>query len=150
MPQTTPYAVVSAAAPVQDVTKRELISLTRRLEHRALASRPPAVAAALQDARFVTDRTRGVYARLAASGATARLHARGLQAWLAPGVEGVALDDDDPLVDEWVVVLPGAEPVVLAATDLGTTDCSDDERSFTYAVSSDPHVVASCGRLLGI
>ena len=147
---TTPYALVSASAQVQQASKRELVGMTRRLESVALRSAPPAVAASLQDARFVTDRTRAVYADLAGGGASARLHARGLQAWLAPGVTGVALDDDDPLVDEWVVVLPGREPVVLAATDLGRTDCTDDDRSFTYAVSNDPHVVASCGRLLGI
>ena len=134
----------------QQTSKRELLALTRHLELVALRSRPPAVAAALQDARFVTDRTRQVYAELAAGGSGARLHARGLQAWLAPGVEGVLLDDDDPLVDEWVVVLPGTEPVVLAATDLGLTGCADDERTFTYGVSHDPHVVAGCGRLLGI
>ena len=146
----TPYAVVSAATPVQQTTKRELLALTRRLEQTALRTRPPAVAATLQDARFLTERTREVYAELAADGSGARLHARGLQAWLAPGVSGVALDDDDPLVDEWVVVLPGTDPVVLAATDLHLDDCSDEERAFTYGVSHDPHVVASCGRLLGI
>lgn len=147
---TTPYALVRAAEPVRQVSKRELIALTRELERAALDSGPPAVAATLQDARFVTDRTRAVYAALAAKGASARLFARGLQAWLAPGVSGVALDDDDPLVDEWVVVLPGRRPVVLAATDLGREDCADDERTFTYGVSHDPHVVAGCGRLLGI
>lgn len=146
----TPYAMVSAATQVQEVTKRDLLALTRRLERTALQRRPPAVAAALQDARFLTDRTREVYAELAADGSSARLHARGLQAWLAPGVAGVALDDDDPLVDEWVVVLPGTEPVVLAATDLGHTGGADDDRTFTYALSHDPHVVAGCGRLLGI
>ena len=146
----TPYAVVSAATQVQDASKRELLAVTRRLERAALRSRPPAVAATLQDVRHLTDRTREVYAQLAADGSSARLHARGLQAWLAPGVEGIALDDDDPLVDEWVVVLPGTEPVVLAATDLGRTGCADDDRTFTYGVSHDPHVVAGCGRLLGI
>jgi hypothetical protein len=148
--QATPYALVSAASEVRSGSKAELIGLTRRLERAALRQAPPAVAAALQDARYVTDRTRAVYADLAAAGAAARLHARGLQAWLAPGVQGVALDDDDPLVDEWVVVLPGAEPVVLAATDLGDTACPDPERSFTYGISHDPDVVAGCGRLLGI
>lgn len=147
---TTPYALVSAAAQVQQARKRELVAVTRRMESAALRSAPPAVAASLQDARFVTDRTRSVYAALAASGSSARLHARGLEASLAPGVTGVALDDDDPLVDQWVVVLPGREPVALAAADLGRTDCPDDERTFSYAVSTDPHVVASCGRLLGI
>ena len=146
----TPYELVRQAAPVQDTTKTELLRLTRRLERRALQSPPPAVAAALQDERFVTQRTRRVYAALAEAGASARLYARGLQAWLAPGVEGVPLDDDDPLVDQWVVVLPGRDPVVLAATDRRLADCDDADRSFSYAISSDPHVVASCGRLLGV
>ena len=146
----TPYQLVSAAVPVQDASKRELVALTRRLERQARDSAPPAVAATLQDVRYLTDRTRAVYAELAAAGAPARLHARGLQAWLAPGVSGVALDEDDPLVDEWTVVLPGRDPVVFAATDLGVTDCADDDRAFRYGISRDPHVVASCGRLLGI
>lgn len=147
---TTPYALVSAVEPPQEGSKRELVLLTRRLERAALDDPPPAVAATLQDVRYLTDRTRAVYASLAAAGAPARLHARGLQAWLAPDVAGVALDDDDPLVDEWTVVLPGARPVVFAATDLGRTDCDDDDRCFLYAVSTDPQVVTECGRLLGI
>lgn len=146
----TPFALVRAVEPVLEGSKRELIRLTRRLEHAALTAPPPAVAATLQDQRYLTPHTRAVYAALAQAGAPGRLHARGLQAWLAPGVVGVALSDDDPLVDEWTVVLPGAEPVVFAATDLGRTDCADDDRCFAYAVSRDPAVVAGCGRLLGL
>jgi hypothetical protein len=147
----TPYELVKSSVPVEDATKGELIGLTRRIEGEALRGRPPAVAATLQDERYLTDRTRAVYARLAEAGTAARLHARGLQAWIAPGVTGVALDDDDPLVDEWVVVVPGPEGVVFAATDLKVPDCDDDnERCFSYGVSRDPHVVAGCGRLLGI
>lgn len=146
----TPYGLVSATEPVLEGSKRELVLLTRRLERAALTAPPPAVAATMQDLRYLTDRTRAVYAALAAAGAPARLHARGLQTWLAPGVTGVALSDDDPLVDEWTVVLPGAEPVVFAATDLGLTDCDDDDRCFSYAVSRDPEVVRGCGELLGI
>ena len=148
--QATPYALVSAATDVRRGTKRDLVRLSRQLERTARDHAPPAVAASLQDARFLTDRTRAVYADLAAAGADARLHARGMQSWLAPGVTGIALDEDDPLVDEWVVVVPGREPVVLAATDLGSTGVHDEERAFTYGVSHDPHVVAGCGRLLGI
>ena len=147
---TTPYALVRSAGPVHRKSKRELVQLSRSLERAALEGSPPAVAAALQDARFLTERTRDVYASLAAAGAPARLHARGLQSWVAPGVTGVELDDDDPLVDEWVVVVPGPEPVVLAATDLHVPDGPDAERAFTVGVCRDPHVVASCGRLLGI
>lgn len=146
----TPFALVREHVQAQDATKRELIGMTRKLERAAVLSRPPAVAASLQDARYLTDRTRAVYAELAEAGAHARLHARGLQAWLAPGVEGVDLSEDDPLAHEWVVVLPGNDPVVFAAVDLRTSGVADDERAFSYAVSRDPHVVASCGRLLGI
>ena len=146
----TPYTLLSDAAPVREVSKRELRRLTRQIEREALVSPPPAVAATLQDVRHLTDRTREVYRQLAERGATARLHARGVQSWLAPGVEGVPLDEDDPLVDEWVVVRPGVEPVVLAATDLGWSPELDDDRGFMVAVSADPHLVASCGRLLGI
>lgn len=141
---------MSAATDVRRGTKNELIRLSRQLECTARDSAPPAVAASLQDARFLTDRTRSVYADRAAAGGDTRLHARGLQAWLAPGVADVALDDDDLLVDEWVVVVPGREPVVLAATDLGDHRGADEDRAFTYGLSQDPHVVAGCGRLLGI
>lgn len=146
----TPYELVRQAGPVQDAPKTELLRATRRLEKQALLAPPPAVAAALQDARYLTDHTRSLYAALAAAGSPARLHARGMQAWLAPGVTGVALDDDDPLVDEWVVVLPGHEPVVFAATDLKVAGLADDDRSFSYGISRDRDVVDSCGRLLGI
>jgi hypothetical protein len=146
----TPYELVRRTTPVQDATKRDLLRATRRLERTALQAPPPAVAATLQDARYLTDRTREVYAALAAAGSPARLHARDLQAWLAPGVTGVALDDDDPLVDEWVVVLPGADPVFFAATDLRVPDCEDDDRCFSYGISRDPAVVQGCGRLLGL
>ena len=146
----TPYELVRRSAAVQDATKAELVRLTRRLERAALLAPPPAVAAALQDERHLTDRTRSVYAALAAVGAPGRLHARGLQAWLAPGVQGVALDDDDPLVDQWVLVLPGHDPVVLAATDRHVPGCPDEERCFSYGISHDREVVRECGRLLGI
>lgn len=146
----TPYELLRQTTAVQDATKLELVRLTRRLERTALQSPPAAVAATLQDQRFLTERTRAVYAALAAAGAPARLHARGLQAWLAPGVAGVALEDDDPLVDEWVVVLPGADPVVFAATDLHAPDCADEDRSFSYGVSTDREVVEGCARLLGL
>jgi hypothetical protein len=141
----TPYELLRRTTPVQDATKAELLTVTRRLERVALQAPPPAVAATLQDERYFSDRTRQVYAALAAAGSRARLHARGLQASLAPGVVGVSLDEEDPLVDEWVVVLPGDDPVVFAATDLRVPGCEDDERCFSYGVSRDPSSLAPAG-----
>jgi len=145
----TPFELVSAVECARPAKKVELLSLTRALERQALASPPPLVAATLQDCRFLTARTRDVYARLAAAGARTTLLGRGLTSWVAPGVAGVALDDDDPLVDEWVIVTPVAgAPTVFAATDLDEPCDADLERSFRYAVSHDPEVVDACTRLL--
>jgi DICT domain-containing protein len=146
----TPFGLVARAEPPVAATKRELVRLARELEREALQSRPPAVGAALQDARHLTERTRRVYARLAEAGAAVRLQARGLQSWLAPGVTGVALGDDDPLVDEWVIVVVGAAPVAFAATDLHSVGCEDDERCFRYAVSHDRELAHACAELLGL
>ena len=150
MTQRTPYSVVSAAVTCTPIGKEGLVAISRELELQALAAPPPAMASALQDGRFVSERTREVYAELAAAGTRVRLYARGLQTWLAPGVTGISLDDDDPLVDEWAVVLPSADdPVVLAATDLGAGGDGID-RQFLHGVSRDPEVVAECARLLGV
>jgi len=147
----TPCQLVHAVERPVEATKRELIAVSRRLERAALTDPPRAVAATLQDARYLTDRTRDVYAALARAGAEARLFARDLQTWLAPGVTGVALDDDDPLADEWVVVLPGPDPVVFAATDLHRPNRDEDvDRCFSYAVSRDPQLVLACAGDLGI
>ena len=145
----TPYAVVSSVEAPRPVTKRELVRISRRTEAAAMAEPPQLMVAALQDQRFLTARTRAVYRRLASTGAAVTLLARGLQGWLDPGVRGVDLDEDDPLVDEWVVVLPSpTQPFVMAATDLRQPYADDLERDFTVACSSDPEVVAACADLL--
>ena len=148
MTARTPYSVVSAMETPEPIDKRGLIAVSRELEREALATPPEHVAAALQDGRFLTARTRAQYAELAAAGCRVTLYARGLHTWLAPGVTGVSLDDDDPLLDEWAVVVPSAAPVVMAAVDL-RSDADDLERRFLYAVSRDPDVVRECARLLG-
>lgn len=145
--RVTPYALVSQVVQPRAAAKAELVRLSRELERAALADPPPAVHATLQDARFLTERTRTSYARLAEQGAAIRLHARGLQAWVAPGVTGVDLDEDDPLVDEWCVLVTGV--VALTATDLHVPVADDLDRTFRVAVSRDPEVVEACVRALG-
>lgn len=145
----TPFQLVASAQATTVARKPELVLRSRQLERAALLDPPPAVAATLQDVRYLTPHTREVYTALAGAGATARLYARGLQSWLGPGVVGIALDEDDPLADEWVVVLASPRaPVVFAATDLG--DGVEDSRCFRYAVSHDPDVVLACGSRLGL
>ncbi len=145
----TPFALVSAVEQPQPADKAALIDLSRSLESAALQSPPSRAVACLQDERFLVRPTLEAYTRLAAAGARVRLHARGLRSWLAPGVAGVPLDDDHPLVDEWVVVLLSErDPVAMAATDLRVPGAADLERSFSYAVTRDPAVVQACAELL--
>ena len=146
----TPYEIVTAVEQVRTARKAALIAVTRGLEREALLDPPSAVAASFQDVRYLTPATRAVYAQLAARGTPARLYARSLQAWLAPGVTGVALDDDDPLVDQWCLVAPCADhPVVFVATD-GVPGGADGGQPFTWAMSRDPEVVTACAQVLEI
>ena len=146
---TTPFGVVAAVEHARPARKGELLALTRALELRALSAPPAFVTATLQDVRYLTRRTREVYTQLAAAGARATLLGAGLTSWIAPGVTGVALEESDPLVDEWVLVLPVAgAPTVFAATDLDISYEDDMDRTFCYAVSYDPEVVDECARLL--
>ena len=145
----TPYELVAAQLEVQQADKGELVAVSRGMERAALSDPPSVVAATLQDVRHLTAHTRAVYQSLAEAGASATLFARGLQSWVAPGVSGVSLDDDDPLVDEWVVVLPSPQrPAVFAATDLRQPCDEDLERCFLYGISYDRELVDACLRAL--
>ncbi len=145
-----PFELVAASSPPRTATKRELLQRVRDLERQALGRpAPPAAAACLQDARFLTERTRAVYAELAARGAQVHLFARSLQAWVAPGVRGIDLDDD-ALVDQWTLVLTGPQPVCFAAQDLNDAGERDDDRAFVWALTCDPAVVEQVASLLGL
>lgn len=166
--EVTPYDVVVQAERPRRSDKNAVLRLSRALEREALAT-PGPTGASLQDVRYLTERTRTMYARLAAAGSAPVLYARDLPAYVAPGVTGVALDDDDPLVDVWSVVVLSERPVVMAAVDLhvggsgtgrpGPGLPSVDllgldpgrpparvgtERDFLVAVSRDPDVAAAC------
>lgn len=143
-----PFDLVAAAAPVSLAPKRELLLRVRDLEARALSAGTTSAVACLQDERFLTPWTREVYRTLAGRGARVLLYARGLQAYLDEGVAGVDLADEDPLVDQWMVLFEGEDPVCLAARDLQGPDALE-ERSFEYAVTSDPAVVRSVADSLG-
>ena len=110
--------------------------LTRRLERAALGAPPPAVAATLQDVRYLTERTRSRLRRVGRcrrAGAAARPRAAELAG--PRRRRASALDDDDPLVDEWTVVLPGRRPVVFAATDLRAPTAATTTAASRYGVS---------------
>jgi len=148
--RSTPYEIVTAVEPVRTASKFALIAVTRGIEREALLDPPVAVGATFQDVRYLTPETRASYEAMGARGVAVRLYARSLQAWLAPGVEGVALDDDDPLVDQWSLVVPALEhPVVFVATDF-VPGGGDGGMPFSWATSRDPEVVQACAHALDL
>lgn len=141
----TPYDIVATTAEPAPATKGQLLTEVRRLERAALSRRPARIVATLQDQRFVTERTCAIYADLAANGADVVLFARDLPAYVCEGVRGVALDDDDPLVDVWSVVAVGAEfGMTFAAVDRYEPCDHDLDRPFEAARSLDPEVAQRC------
>ena len=139
----SPYDIVSSQVAPQTATKAELLEHVRALEHEALEGPDVAFAiACLQDVRFLTSATTRVYEELARRGAQVLVLGRGVHASIAPGVQGVDLDDDDPLGDEWSVLLAGRSFRCFVAQDLQTPTHEDDERAFTWAETDDYRLVA--------
>ena len=144
MPErTTPFSLVRDTAPVRRAPKEELLRRVRQLERSTLtAPAPETVLACLQDARFLDRQTLSFYETTAGRGAAVALFARGARAWLADGVRGVDLDDDDALGDQWTVLVCGPTSVCFAAQDLMEQVEHDDERTFECAQTDDPAVCA--------
>ena len=147
----TPYDVVTRHEPARPTAKSLLLALCRGLEREALSSPPQAALVTLQDARHLTRATLDVYAGLARAGTRVTMFGRGLRAWLAPGVSGVALDDDEPLGDVWSLVFLGERrPVALAGLDRFSQGVVESDRAFEVAISRDPSVVVAAARSLGL
>ena len=153
MPQPdtpTPFEVVARDAAVRRAPKREVVLRVRELEQLVAGGTPSVVAACLQDARVLTPRTLRVYEGFAAQGARVRLLGQGLSAWLAPGVEGVDLDPDDPLVDQWTLVASGSRCLCFAARDLLSPTPDDAHRDFEWTLTADPRQVSEVLQRLGL
>jgi hypothetical protein len=147
----TPFDVVRGVERPRPVSKADVLRVARALEREALAVPPDTVAASLQDVRYLTPRTRAVYSAIAVTGPRRVLFGRDLPAYIAPGVAGVALDDTDPLVDVWsVVLLSATAAVALAATDLHEPAALDTDRRFLLAVTRDRDAVSACLHTLAL
>lgn len=133
---------------MQTADKGTLLRRVRDLEEAALEQHVASAFACLQDGRFLSDRTRQLYAELQARGADVLLLGRGLTAWLPGSLQGVDLTEEDPLADEWLIAITGSASVCLAARDLQTRDAPSPDRTFEYSVTTDPGLVGRVAALL--
>jgi hypothetical protein len=154
--QRTPYDVLAVHCPSRRVVKADVLEACAGLENQAVADPPRLAVAAVQDMRFAGPRAREVWRALAAAGTTVYVYGRDLPAYVADGVPGLAIDDDDPLVDVWAFLLVWADgrARAMAASDVGRRTgepASDDlHRDFDLVMTDDPPLVQECLTELGV
>jgi hypothetical protein len=145
----TPFQLIADTRRLRRGDKRLLTALSQQLEHEAISLRGEAVVlVTLQDRRFLTTEMCERFEGLAGSAALVGAFGCGLTTKPAPGVRGIDLRSDDPLCDEWnVIVVSPHFAVAFVARDLGD-DGPDLDRRFDYFVTYDRGLVAAAARSL--
>lgn len=144
---STPFAIATEGRRPVHSLKRLLVAMSTSLEQQAGAAGPETIVlGTFQYARNFGERTRARWQYMAERIAYAGVYGVGLGPCAEAGIHHASLDPDDPLVEEWnVVVLGPYFACVLSAVDLhrGTDDL---DREFDYVVSYDRGTVVRCAR----
>ncbi len=146
----TPFRSVQGMRPQRRGAKGLLLEISRELERRAHTLGDTAVViSTFQERRHFTASTRAHYERLAK--ATAFVGAIGAEMGDEPalGVRGAELRADDPLTEEWDIVVLGPHfGAAFTARDLGDRGVPDMERRFDFTLTHDRELVVACARTL--
>ena len=148
--RATPYELITEERPSRAASKRLLMSLSRHLEYRAADPSEPAVlVACFQDAHNFDRPAQLRYAKVATAAVMVAALGRDMPAVPAPCVRGTALDPDDPLSNEWVVIVVGAHfAAALVARHRSADAVETDERCYEYAITYDRRLVIAAARSL--
>lgn len=146
-PALTPFALAAHGRRRTRSLKRLLVSMSKLLEANAVATGPETIVlGTFQRAEHFTPASRVRWANLAEQVAYTGIYGVGIDPYVDSAVRHAPLDPDDPIVDEWNVVVLGPHfACVLAALDLHA-DVPDLEREFHYVVSYDRGTVIRCAR----
>lgn len=145
----SPFEVVRAVMPTQQMTKPLLTSISKHLENEALTIGPGAViVAAFQAADRFTHDTRVRYRALGQRASFVAALGVGMEESPVEGVRGAKIPIDDVLVGEWSIAVLGPHFAgALVAQDLGDGG-PDEERRFDFAVTYDRGLVVSAVKSL--
>jgi EAL domain-containing protein (putative c-di-GMP-specific phosphodiesterase class I) len=148
-PPAAPWELVSGDASVRRARKPLLNAMSRHLERQIFAGDDATVLlGTFQHASYFSDLTARRYAELARSAFLVAAFGAGVSAEPTPGVRGQSLNDDDPLVDEWTVVVVSPHfAAALIAHDAGDLGAEADRR-FDYVVTFDRGTVLSAASSL--
>lgn len=140
--QLTPHQILTRRKNPQQVTKRMLLGISRNFEQHAMTLREwPVVLSTFQHGRRFTSNTRALYAQIVPRAAVVAVFGVGMQPDPGGGVRGAWFGEDDPLKEEWDVIVLGPHfSGAFTARDLGD-EGPDEDRRFEYAVTYDRDTV---------
>ncbi|WP_237492095.1 EAL domain-containing protein [Modestobacter sp. L9-4] len=147
--RVSPFDCLPVGAPVREAAKSLLVEVSQQLERQAMRlGETCVVVTAFQQARHVTPATRLRYRDLAERVGFVAALAEGLAGEPMPGLRNADLLPDDPVRDEWdIVVLSPHFSAALLARDLGD-DGPEAERRFAFALTYERDTVVQAARAL--
>jgi hypothetical protein len=144
----TPFEVVSKVRHAHPASPQLLGSLSRRIEYKAAdPSEPTVLLASFQHARNLDDRTMQRYAEMAKRATMVAVLGEEMHHQPAEGIRGTALHGDDPLSDEWVVIVIGPHFTAALVAIEESRDLTGT-RQFRYAITHDRELVIAAARPL--
>lgn len=144
-----PFDAVADRGGVRLARRALITALSHDLEaHAADLLDPPVILASFQKTDNFRGGPRERFARIATRSPLVVALGVDMPARPAPGVQGARIDPDDPLAQEWVLVIVGhTYSAALVARDCGDSGPEDDRR-FRYALTQDRDTAVAAGRAL--
>jgi EAL domain-containing protein (putative c-di-GMP-specific phosphodiesterase class I)/DICT domain-containing protein len=145
---TTPFEVAQLRQSSNFATKKILLPLSRELEDRGVhASEPTVLLTTFQHGRYFDRATRLRYTELAEHGVLTATFAHDMPLVPGPNIRGCPLAPDDPLVDEWNVIVIGSQFVGGLFAKQRPLE-AHAERAFDLILSQDRELVLAAARPL--
>ncbi|GIF63110.1 hypothetical protein Ais01nite_11450 [Asanoa ishikariensis] len=145
----TPFEVVTAKRATRPATRQLLASMSRHLEYRAADPAEPSVlVACFQHARRFGPALVRRYTSLAAASVMVATFGVGMPDEPAEGVRGTALRADDPLAQDWVVVVVGPHFGAALVARQPPSDERGEDTPYDYAVTYDRDLVIAAAQSL--
>ncbi|MET0701908.1 MAG: EAL domain-containing protein [Mycobacterium sp.] len=148
----SPFALIKDHHRVRTARKATVMALSQHIEMQASrAVDPPIVLTGLQRAEFLTKGTFKRYVNLAERSPLVAIFGLQMPPGLDGGIRGIPLAADDPLCDEWTVVVLGpqtAAAIIARESPDGPQVVDDSERRFDFVITYDRALVTEAARTL--
>jgi hypothetical protein len=154
----TPFEVVTGKRPTRPASRQLLASFSRHLEYRAADPAEPSVlVASFEHARRFGPALARRYTSLASASVMVATFGVDMPAEPAEGVRGTPLSADDPLAQEWVVVVLGPhfgaalvarQPRAVSGQPTPQPVDRGEDTPYDYAVTYDRDLVITAAQSL--